>query len=120
MRSKWVFKVKYHPDGSVVRFKARLVAQDFSQVYGINFSKTFASTVRKESLRIYLTFCLMLMFFIHQVDIVDAYLESPLSNNKLPIFIKLSPKIYNLYQIRENLLYRLLRSLYSLGQSKRL
>lgn len=63
--SKWVFKVKYHPDGSVARFKARLVAQDFSQVHGINFSETFAPTVRRESLRIYLALCLMLNLFGH-------------------------------------------------------
>ena len=118
--SKWVFKVRYHPDGSVARFKARLVAQGFSQVQGIDFSETFAPTVRRESLRIYLALCLMLNLFIHQVDIVSAYLESPLGNNKLPIFIKLPPGMHDLRQIREGLLCRLLRSLYRLKQSGRL
>ena len=118
--SKWVFKVKYHPDGSVARFKARLVAQGFSQVQGIDFSETFAPTVRRESLRIYLALCLMLNLFIHQVDIVGAYLESPLGDNELPIFMKLPPGMHNLRQIREGLLCRLLRSLYGLRQSGRL
>ena len=118
--SKWVFKVKYHPDGSVARFKARLVAQGFSQVQGIDFSKTFAPTVRRESLQIYLALCLMLNLFIHQVDIVGAYLESSLGDNELSIFMKLPPGIHNLCQIREGLLCRLLRSLYGLRQSGRL
>ena len=120
IRSKWVFKVKYHSNGSVAKFKARLVAQGFSQVQEIDFLETFAPTVRRESLRIYLTLCLMLNLFIHQVDIVGAYLESPLNNNKLPIFMKLSPEMQNLCQIREGLLRRLLRSLYVLRQSGRL
>lgn len=74
--SKWVFKVKYNPDGSVARFKARLVAQGFSHVQGLDFSETFAPTVRRESLRIYLAICVALNLLIHQVDIVGAYLES--------------------------------------------
>ena len=46
--SKLVFKVKYHPNGSVARFKAQLVAQSFSQILGINFAETFVLTVRRE------------------------------------------------------------------------
>ncbi len=111
---KWVFKVKYHPDGSVARFKARLVAQGFSQVPGIDFCETFAPTVRRESLRIYLALCLALNLFIHQVDIVGAYLESLLNDNELPIFMKLPPGMHELRQIRKGLLCRLLRSLYGL------
>ena len=47
---KWVFKVKYHPDGSIARFKARLVPQGFSQIPGIDFAENFALTVRRELL----------------------------------------------------------------------
>ena len=94
-----MFKVNYPPDGSVARFKAKLVAQGFSQVQGINFSETFTPKVRRYSLRIYLAFCLMLNLFVHQVDIVSAYLESQLGGNEFPIFIKLLPGMYHLSQI---------------------
>lgn len=97
IRLKQVFKVKYHSNGSIARFKARLIAQRFSQVQGINFLETFASTVRKESLHIYLALYLMLNLFIYLVDIVDVYLESLVNNNKLSIFIKLSLEMHNFY-----------------------
>ena len=87
--SKWVFTVKYHPDDSVAKFKGRLIAQEFSQIQGIDFSETFAPTIRRELLCIYLALCLMLNLFIYQVDIMGVYLESALGNNKSPIFIKL-------------------------------
>ena len=115
-----MFKVKYHSDGLVARFKARLVTQGFSKILGIDFAETFAPTVRRESLRIYLAVCLFLNLIIYQVDIVKAYLESNLSENKLPIFMKLTPKMHQLRQVREGLFCRLLRSLYGLKQSERL
>lgn len=93
-----MFKVKYHPNGSVARFKVRLVVQGFSQVHGVDFSEIFAPTVRKESLRIYLALCLMLNLFIHQVDIVGAYLESLLGDNEVLIFMKLPPEMHHLRQ----------------------
>lgn len=89
-------------------------------MHGVDFSETFAPTVKRESLRIYLALCLMLNLFIHQVDIVGAYLESLLGDNELPIFMKLPPGMHHLRQIRKGFLCRLLRSLYGLKQSGRL
>ncbi len=86
-----MFKVKYHPDGSVAQYKARLVAQRFSQIHGVDFNETFSPTVRRESLRIFLAISCLFGFIIDQVDIVGAYLESLLGDNNLPIFMKLPP-----------------------------
>lgn len=101
--SKWVFKVKYHPDGTMARYKARLVAQGFSQIHGVNFNKTFSPMVRRESLRIFLAISCLLRLFIEQVDIVGAYLKSLLGDNDLPIFMKLPPGMEAFRLVRADL-----------------
>jgi hypothetical protein len=51
---KWVFKNKKREDGEVVRNKAHLVAQGYSQVEGLDFRETFAPVARLEAIRILL------------------------------------------------------------------
>ena len=52
--TKWVFRNKQDQDGIVVRKKARLVAQGYTQVEGLDFRETYAPVARLEAIRILL------------------------------------------------------------------
>ena len=52
--TKWVFRNKQDQDGIVVRNKARLVAQSYTQVEGLDFGETYALVARLEAIRILL------------------------------------------------------------------
>ena len=75
---KWVFKVKYTPTGLVDRYKARLVAQGYSQVPGDDFLETFSPTIRLESLRALLAIGAYEDLEIRQIDVANAYPRSKL------------------------------------------
>ena len=55
--TKWVFRNKKDENGVVTRNKARLVAQGFMQIEGLDFGETYAPVARLESIRILLAFC---------------------------------------------------------------
>jgi hypothetical protein len=60
----------------VVRNKARLVAQGYSQIEGIDFDETFAPVARLESIRILLSIAYHLCFKQYQMDLKSAFLNS--------------------------------------------
>lgn len=76
--TKWVFTIKTHPDGSLERCKARLVARVFSQVYGEDFTETFAPAVRMDTLRIFFAIVVADNLGCRQYDIKNVFTEASL------------------------------------------
>ena len=54
--TRWIFKNKLDESGNIIRNKARLVAQGYTQIEGIDFEQTFALVARLEAIQIILTF----------------------------------------------------------------
>jgi hypothetical protein len=75
IETKWVFKNKQGEDGEVVRNKARLVAQGYSQVEGLDFGETFALVARIEAIWILLAFAASKGFKLYQMDVKSAFLN---------------------------------------------
>jgi hypothetical protein len=73
--TKWVFKNKQGKDGEVVRNKARLVDQGYSQVEGPDFGESFAPVARLEVNRILLDFAASKGFKLYQMDMKSAFLN---------------------------------------------
>ncbi|KAK1651343.1 hypothetical protein QYE76_069148 [Lolium multiflorum] len=86
--TKWIFKNKQDEFGNVVRNKARLVAQGFSQVEGIDFGETYAPVARLESIRILLAYASHHNFKLQQMDVKSAFLNGPLHEE---VYVKQPP-----------------------------
>ena len=77
---KWVYSLKYNPDGSIARYKARLVARGFSQAYGIDYTETFSPVPRLSSIHILFSVALNQAWSLHQLDVSNAFLMVTLQN----------------------------------------
>jgi hypothetical protein len=78
--SKWVFKVKRNPDGTVKHYKARLVAKGFGQRPHVDFDEMFAPTTNWAALRAILTLAALKNLELEPIDISNTYLNGKLHN----------------------------------------
>ena len=76
--SRWVLKIKRKADGTVDKYKARLVAQGYAQKAGIDYDETFAPVAKFTSIRMLLALAAHHDFEIHQMDVKTAFLNGDL------------------------------------------
>ncbi|CAM8910558.1 unnamed protein product [Rhodiola kirilowii] len=128
--SKWVFKTKHRPDGSIDKHKARLVARGFAQQAGIDYQETFSPVIKPATIRLVLTIAVSRGWYLRQIDVSNAFLHGHLTQDiymqqppgfedpRFPSYVcKLQRTIYGLKQSPRAWFARLSERLYQLGFS---
>nr|GEZ10236.1 hypothetical protein [Tanacetum cinerariifolium] len=76
---KWIFKKKTDMDGAVHTYKARLVAKDFTQTYGVDYEETFSHVADIRAIRIIIAIVAFYDYEIWQMDVNTPFLNGYLS-----------------------------------------
>ncbi|XP_055543169.1 uncharacterized protein LOC129728739 [Wyeomyia smithii] len=83
LKSKWIFKIKANPDGTIERHKARLVIKGYSQVKGVDYNETYSPVVRYATIRHLLALAAQLNLLVYQMDAVTAFLQCDLDGEEI-------------------------------------
>lgn len=112
---RWVFTTKRDAFGNVLQWKARLVAQGFTQRAGIDYTETFAPVARMQAVRLLCALAALLGGELHSADVDTAFLNA---KSDTDLYMRLPPGV------KQNkdfpLVMFLLKALYGLKQSPKL
>ncbi|KAJ4796665.1 Retroelement pol polyprotein-like [Rhynchospora pubera] len=111
---KWVYRIKYHADGRVERYKTRLVALGNRQVQGVDFTETFAPVAKMVSVRTFLAVAAAKGWELHQMDVHNGDLHGDLHEE---VYIRLPP---GFAPSQAGKVCRLRKSIYGLRQAPRM
>ena len=110
--SRWIFTIKYLPNGKVERRKTRLVARGFTQTYGEDYLDTFAPVAKLHTIRIILALAVNLEWDLWQMDVKNAFLQGELEDE---VYMRPPPGLESL--VKPGNVLRLKKAIYGLKQS---
>jgi hypothetical protein len=113
---RYVLTRKRNDKGIVTRYKARLVAQGFSQVFGLDFSQTYSPVMDSTTFRFLISFATMECLRMTMMDVVTAYLYGDLDAE---IYMKVPDSMVGTSNLSQPCI-QLLKSLYGLKQAGRM
>ncbi|CAN1338667.1 Retrovirus-related Pol polyprotein from transposon TNT 1-94 [Linum perenne] len=113
---KWIFTIKYNSDGSIERYKARLVARGFTQSYGIDYQETFAPVAKLNTVRVLLSLAVNEDWPLFQMDVKNAFLNGDLAEE---VYMTIPEGVNHGGKGGLNPVCKLEKALYGLKQSPR-
>ena len=116
MHCHYVFTIKRNADGTIDKFKARLVADGNTQKHGIDFDRVFSAVVKASTLRLLLVLAALHDYDLHQIDIRQAYIQAKLDTD---LYMQPPPGVAAYDSKGNRLVCKLRRSLYGLKQAGR-
>ena len=111
---KWVYKVKRGSQGEIDKYKARYVAQGFSQVPGLEYKETYAPTARPETIRTVFALTAQHDCILEQMDVKSAYLHSKVDEE---IYLQQPRGFEKVADDGRKLVCKLQKSIYGLKQA---
>ncbi|GKB27946.1 putative ribonuclease H-like domain-containing protein [Tanacetum coccineum] len=112
--TKWVFRNKKDERGIVVRNKARLVAQGYTQKEGIDYNEVFAPVARIKAIRLFLAYASFMGFIVYQMNVKSSFLYGTI---KEEVYVCQPPGFEDL-QFPDKV-YKVEKALYGLHQAPR-